>query len=101
MICVSTDSQHPLPSRSLGDRAFSVAEIRSSNGVLRPDVEWYIRNQLLPTLSRLVEPLNDIPRSYLSDCLGLESTSTSHDGYEVDDVEFTASFKPRREVGVD
>lgn len=39
VICVSTDPNHPLPSKMLGDRAFSIPEIRSSQGALK--VAWW------------------------------------------------------------
>ena len=43
IICVSTDPNHPLPSKMLGDRAFSIPEIRSSNGALQvpPPVRFH------------------------------------------------------------
>ena len=55
-----------------------------------------MRNQLLPTLSRLVAPLEDLPRSYLCECLGIEYTMTSTEQHE-DSLEYVSSFKPRLE----
>ena len=83
----------------MGDRAFTVAEIKSSRGGLQPDVDWYIRNQLLPTLGRLVAPLDDIPRGSLSDCLGVESSGFV-EGEGRSELELTSSFGPIKEVGV-
>ena len=42
IICISTDTQHPLPSNSLADRAFSIAEIRSSHGILKVFIVSFI-----------------------------------------------------------
>ena len=50
----------------------------------------------MPTLSRLVAPLEDLPRSYLCDCLGIEYTVTSSE-YHEDSLEYVSSFKPRAE----
>ena len=54
-----------------------------------------MRNQLLPTLSRLVEPLEDVPRSYLCSCLGLEYQATTAEEYAMEDVDFACQFVPR------
>ena len=98
IICISTDPLHPLASKSLGDRAFSLAEIRSSHGVLQPDLDWYFRNQLLPTLSRLVSPLEDVPRSYLCECLGIDAGylggSGGNEGGSMEEFDMASSFKP-------
>lgn len=49
---------------------------------------------MLPTLSRLVAPLEDIPRSYLCECLGIEYTYASNDSQE-DALDYATAFKPR------
>lgn len=94
MICKSSN---PLQ-RSLGDRAYSIPEIKASNGVLQPDIDWYLRNQLLPTLNRLISPLDEIPRSYLCECLGLEITVVENEGGTRDELTYYSSFKPRELV---
>ena len=53
-----------------------------------------MRNQLLPTLSRLVAPLEDLPRSYLCECLGIEYSIASTESYE-DSLAFVSNFRPR------
>lgn len=69
-------------------------EIRNSNGRLKPDVYWYLRNQLLPTLSRLVAPLHDCSQEYLCSCLGLEYKAVEADA-TYGDADYSCSFVPR------
>lgn len=76
-----------------------MTEIKSSRGALQPDVDWYIRNQLLPTLGRLVAPLDDIPRGYLSDCLGVEVSGGFAEGEGRSELELTSLFVPMKDVG--
>ena len=84
--------------RSLGDRAYSIPEIRASNGTLQPDIDWYLRNQLLPTVNRLISPIDEIPRSYLCECLGLEVTSVEGEGSGRDELNYISAFVPRVRV---
>ena len=51
---------------------------------------------MLPTLSRLVAPLDDIPRSYLCSCLCLEYQATTAE-FSMEDANFACQFKPRIE----
>ena len=52
---------------------------------------------MLPTLSRLVAPLDDIPRSYLCSCLGLEYQVATAEEYSAERASFACQFKPRAE----
>ncbi|KAF8316797.1 DNA polymerase alpha catalytic subunit [Clavulina sp. PMI_390] len=53
------------------DRAFHPEEIRRSNGELKIDHEYYLATQILPSVARLCEPMEETDRSRLAECLGL------------------------------
>ena len=53
-----------------------------------------MKNQLLPTLSRLVAPFGDSLRSRLYEWLGIAYTASSSD-YQDDYMEIGSAFKPR------
>ena len=87
---------------SVSERARHPDEINRSNGALRPDVEWYLVNQILPPISRLCEPIEGTSPGLIAEKLGLDSSkyngvsSTNVD--EDDIVDFTpASCLPDEE----
>ena len=83
------------------ERARHPDEITRSNGALKPDVEWYLTQQILPPISRLCEPIEGTSPGILAEKLGLDSSkynSISVDIDEDDIVDYTpASCLPDEE----
>ena len=86
------------------ERARHPDEIRRSGGQLKPDVEWYLTNQILPPTSRLCEPIDGTSQSILAVKLGLDSKKYSQSlktSAEIDDEELVdyvpASCLPDKE----
>jgi DNA polymerase alpha subunit A len=84
---------------SATERARHPEEIARSGGALKPDVEWYLAQQILPPVSRLCEPIEGTSQQRLAERLGLDSSRYSQiarSGADVDgdvDVDYTpASF---------
>jgi DNA polymerase alpha subunit A len=79
---------------TVSERARHPDEISRSNGVLKPDVEWYLLNQILPPISRLCEPIEGTSPGIIAEKLGLDSSKYNNVSlaYNVDDdniVDFT------------
>ena len=55
------------------ERARHPEEVRRSSGLLKPDVEWYLTQQILPPISRLCEPIDGTSQSLLAMKLGLDA----------------------------
>eukprot|EP00985_Skeletonema_marinoi_P027904 scaffold23518_cov225-Skeletonema_marinoi.AAC.19 len=83
------------------ERARHPDEIARSKGALKPDVEWYLAQQILPPISRLCEPIEGTSPGILAEKLGLDSSkynSISVDINEDDIVDYTpASCLPDEE----
>jgi DNA polymerase alpha subunit A len=75
----------------VAERARHPEEIACSGGALKPDVEWYLTQQILPPISRLVEPIEGLSQGVIAEKLGLDSTKYNHvtrsSGAEVDEDE--------------
>ena len=56
------------------ERARHPDEIVRSAGVLKPDVEWYLQQQIMPPVSRLCECIDGLSQGLLAQSLGLDST---------------------------
>ena len=88
---------------TVSERARHPDEISRSNSVLKPDVEWYLLNQILPPISRLCEPIEGTSPGIIAEKLGLDSSKYNNisSAYDVDDddiVDFTpASCLPDEE----
>jgi DNA polymerase alpha subunit A len=67
----TTDGQ-AVPSPA--ERARHPEEITRSNGALKPDVEWYLTQQILPPVSRLCEPIEGLSQQTIAERLGLEAS---------------------------
>lgn len=65
---VATKTKTPI------ERARHPEEIQRSNGVLKPDVEWYLAQQILPPISRLCETIEGASQSEIALKLGLDSS---------------------------
>ena len=81
------------------ERARHPEEIARSAGALKPDVEWYLTQQILPPISRLCEPIHGTSQQILAEKLGLDAARYNHihrTGVDVDgdiDMDYTpASF---------
>lgn len=75
-------------SPSATERARHPEEIIRSGGVLKPDVEWYLTQQILPPVGRLCEPIEGLSQQILAEKLGLDSSRynySSRGGGELDD----------------
>ena len=86
-------------SKGSAERARHPEEIQRSAGVLKPDVEWYLTQQILPPISRLCENIDGTSQALIAEKLGLDSSRFNNrhsSGPEIDDstlVQFTpASF---------
>lgn len=85
------------------ERARHPEAITRSNGTLKPDVEWYLSQQILPPISRLCEPIEGTSPGILAEKLGLDSSKYNQSAYTVnidedDIVDYTpASCLPDEE----
>ena len=57
---------------SLGDMAFSPEEFMDQKNSLEIDIEWYITQQLLPPITRLIEHIEGIEVDFVAQCLGVD-----------------------------
>jgi len=79
-------------SKSAAERARHPDEIARSAGVLKPDVEWYLTQQILPPVSRLCEPIEGLSQGLIAQRLGLNASkytqrrSFGDDGMNDDDL---------------
>jgi DNA polymerase alpha subunit A len=79
------DPKGPSPS----ERARHPEDIARSGGTLKPDVEWYLVNQILPPIARLCEPIEGLSQPVLADKLGLDGSKFNQTArhYEMDESE--------------
>lgn len=74
VICIEVDESGTPITREgahLAERAYSPDEI-ASNPRLRIDAEYYLAQQVLPVVSRLVAPVEGTDAGRLAECLGLD-----------------------------
>ena len=71
-------------------------KVARSSGVLKPDVEWYLTQQILPLISRLCEPIDGASQQILAMKLGLDVTRNNHANRPSNDVdgEINVDFVP-------
>jgi len=55
-------------------RGYLREEILSSSTSLTIDINYYLHQQILPVISRLLEPFDGTDQAYLAQCLGLDSS---------------------------
>lgn len=72
---IESDDEHKIDSKkkSAADRARHPEEVKRSQGVLQPDIEWYLSQQILPPISRLCETIDGTSQSIIATKLGLDS----------------------------
>lgn len=68
------DEKNSKLSKNSAERARHPDEIERSAGVLKPDVEWYLTQQILPPISRLCEPIEGLSAGLIAERLGLDSS---------------------------
>jgi DNA polymerase alpha subunit A len=73
-------------SKSATERARHPDEMARSAGALKPDVEWYLTQQILPPVSRLCEPIEGLSQGLIAARLGLDSTRYSQKSYNAEDL---------------
>ena len=79
VITKEEQTNEPSSKKSIvSERAYHPEDIARSNGVLQPDVEWYLTQQILPPISRLCEPVEELTQSALAGKLGLDSSKYNH-----------------------
>lgn len=59
---------------SPAERARHPEEIARSNGLLKPDVDYYLTQQILPPVARLCEPIQQTSQRLLASKMGLDSS---------------------------
>ena len=52
--------------------AFSFEEVMASKNTLKPDVDWYIMQQLMPPITRLIQHIDGIEIDFVAQCLGVD-----------------------------
>ena len=57
----------------LSEKAFHPEELIASKGKLSLDHEWYIVQQILPVITRLIEHIEGIEIDYVTSCFGLDA----------------------------
>jgi DNA polymerase alpha subunit A len=72
-------------SKSSSERARHPDEIARSGGILKPDIEWYLTQQILPPISRLCDPIEGLSQGLIAQRLGLDSTRYNQRSYEGND----------------
>lgn len=74
---------------SYAERARHPEEILRSAGALKPDIEWYLTQQILPPIVRLCEPITGTSQSIIAEKLGLDTSKFRNEKanhYEEDDL---------------
>mmetsp|Transcript_35255 Transcript_35255/g.85471 ORF Transcript_35255/g.85471 Transcript_35255/m.85471 type:complete len:1221 (-) Transcript_35255:2967-6629(-) len=67
------NTDEKVKSKSATERARHPDEIARSNGALKPDIEWYLTQQILPPVGRLCEPIEGLSQGLIAQRLGLDS----------------------------
>lgn len=57
---------------NFAERAYHPDEIKKSEGKLKVDIEWYLTQQIHPSITRLCEPIPGTDPAQIADCLGLD-----------------------------
>ena len=76
----------------LADRAYHPDEVVNSKGKSEVDIDWYITQQILPPITRLIEHIDGIDVEFVAQCLGVDPkkykyhADKKHDGGGGDDM---------------
>ncbi len=92
----TASSKHKIPP---AERAFHPDTVVRSGGKLTPDIEWYLEQQIVPPIVRLVEHIDGTNRTIIAEKLGLDpnkfqssSGIIGEDGEQAEDWEFTPAI---------
>jgi len=106
IICEAPENKEYPLAKALtpAERARHPEEIIRSAGNLKPDVEYYLAQQILPPVSRLCEPIQETSQRTLAAKMGLDSNKYNQnvnfgdEAEETDDIDYTpTSCKPDKE----
>lgn len=88
VICKNSSSGEQNRKATIGDFAYSPDEYMDKKRALQIDTDWYITQQLLPPITRLIEHIDGIEVEFVAQCLGVDSKkfkfSSKNDTYEDD-----------------
>lgn len=59
--------------KSIAARSYHPDAIQKANGSLVVDGTWYLSNQVLPPIARLLDPIEETDAGRIADCLGLDA----------------------------
>jgi DNA polymerase alpha subunit A len=62
----------------LSDKAYSPDELVNSRGKLIIDTQWYITQQIMPPITRLIEHIDGINVDFVAQCLGVDPKKYSY-----------------------
>jgi DNA polymerase alpha subunit A len=62
------------PGTSPAERAYTIEMVQAAEGALEVDYEWYFGQQLIPPISRLIDPIDGIDDGQLAVAFGLDPT---------------------------
>nr|AAG52947.1 type I DNA polymerase alpha [Urostyla grandis] len=68
VICTEQDKK----SQFLSEKAYHPDEVLTSKGKIQLDVDWYITQQILPIISRLIEHIEGIEADFIAQCFGID-----------------------------
>lgn len=75
VITVPLDTDEPsTKALSMAEKACHPDEIERSGGTLKPDIEWYLTQQILPPISRLCEHIEGMSQMQIAERLGLDGS---------------------------
>jgi len=79
VICLDnvTGEEGATKSKLVSERARHPEEVERSNGALKIDVEWYLNQQILPPIARLIDPIEGTSQATIAEKLGLDSAKYS------------------------
>ena len=66
IICIDNKKADPKAKIGLGDKAYSPDEFLNSKNQLKIDIDWYINQQLLPPITRLIEHIEGIEIDFVA-----------------------------------
>jgi len=65
----------------IGDCAYHPDEVLDKSKNLKIDYDWYIHQQLLPPITRLIEHIEGIQIEFVAQCLGVDGKKYKHSSY--------------------
>lgn len=88
VICKNSSSSENNKKATIGEFSYSPEEYMDKKKNLQIDTDWYITQQLLPPITRLIEHIDGIEVDFVAQCLGVDSKkfkfSNKNDNYGED-----------------